>query len=260
MRTTIIGNGTAFQFDRPNTSFLVDCGGRKALIDCGFSVPKRLEEMGLLNEFTDVFVTHKHFDHVGGLEPLLYYREFVSKSDVLVHDLPLFDDRLLAEIIHMKVVTDGTIFVKPTHVEFKQVPYGYFYDPNLIPPAIWVGDCQCVIYMHSWHVCCSSGLFVFFNDRTAHVFTGDTTVSQNIVRLCGQLLDGGYEVVCFHDFSPVESPVHASWELFDFFADLQKDPKFALIPVHWGGDKIEGWVVDSLEAAKCLEKEIRRSL
>jgi phosphoribosyl 1,2-cyclic phosphodiesterase len=79
MATTLhwLGNGSGLNLALNNTSFyLKGAGPRLALVDCGFTVPARLDALGILGQVTDIVITHLHADHVGGLETLasiVYY-------------------------------------------------------------------------------------------------------------------------------------------------------------------------------------------
>jgi ribonuclease BN (tRNA processing enzyme) len=75
---TVLGAGSAFNFDKGNVSYLVESPDGCALIDCGFTVPGALKAMGKLDAVTDVFITHTHSDHIGGIELLAQWRYFVS--------------------------------------------------------------------------------------------------------------------------------------------------------------------------------------
>lgn len=60
-----------------NTSFTVSAGGdRNLLVDCGPSIPTRLMELGLVDDISDILITHCHADHIGGLEMLAFYSYF----------------------------------------------------------------------------------------------------------------------------------------------------------------------------------------
>lgn len=62
-----------------NTSCLVyGAGPRKLLLDCGSTVPLKLFETGLMDEVTDLVLTHLHADHIGGMEILALYTFFIQ--------------------------------------------------------------------------------------------------------------------------------------------------------------------------------------
>lgn len=72
MRVTWHGTGSAWSRKYGNSSALVESateGATRLLIDCGHTVPGRLEETGVnLRDIDAVFISHLHGDHVYGLE------------------------------------------------------------------------------------------------------------------------------------------------------------------------------------------------
>jgi ribonuclease BN (tRNA processing enzyme) len=82
---TQIGNGTAFNPETPNTSFLLK---DFLLIDCGYNVFKELKENFNIEKIKLIAITHNHADHIGSLETLLFYKKFKldtnNKSTVIL--------------------------------------------------------------------------------------------------------------------------------------------------------------------------------
>jgi len=69
----MVGTGSAFAKTYYNTNALITCQNRKLLIDCGFTAPKSLQEMGVaLDQLDGILITHIHADHVGGLEEIAF--------------------------------------------------------------------------------------------------------------------------------------------------------------------------------------------
>lgn len=79
---TCLGHGGAFSpLSIGNTSFLVDHGTRRILVDCGTTVPESLAEIGVdPGSITHCLITHLHQDHCGGLERLLYHRYYINQA------------------------------------------------------------------------------------------------------------------------------------------------------------------------------------
>ncbi len=67
MKLTVLGSGTNFPTQRRfPSSFLLEEGGTKLLLDCGHSTLARLTELGLdPRELDGVFISHFHPDHFG---------------------------------------------------------------------------------------------------------------------------------------------------------------------------------------------------
>lgn len=74
IRLTFLGTGAPRPSrDRHGPAILVEAGDRRLLIDAGPGVRQRVFEAGgfaLLTGITDIFATHLHYDHVGGVADL----------------------------------------------------------------------------------------------------------------------------------------------------------------------------------------------
>jgi ribonuclease BN (tRNA processing enzyme) len=58
-----------------NQSFLIEENDKAMLIDCGTRVPIALHEQGIdVNKITDIYISHAHGDHCGGLEEVAFLR------------------------------------------------------------------------------------------------------------------------------------------------------------------------------------------
>ena len=75
-RVVFLGTGGALNPERYQASMLVQAAGTSFLLDVGggLGVVRRLlacqvDPLGVRH----VFLSHRHLDHVGGLEPLLWY-------------------------------------------------------------------------------------------------------------------------------------------------------------------------------------------
>ena len=67
MKLTVLGSGTNFPTARrASSSFLLEHGGTKILLDCGHSTLARLAELGVdPRELDAIFISHFHPDHFG---------------------------------------------------------------------------------------------------------------------------------------------------------------------------------------------------
>ncbi|MBE9118285.1 MBL fold metallo-hydrolase [Lusitaniella coriacea LEGE 07157] len=72
MKLLFLGSGSAFTVGADNfqsNMLLIDKQGDKLLIDCGSDVRFSLHKAGLsYQDITDIYISHLHADHVGGLE------------------------------------------------------------------------------------------------------------------------------------------------------------------------------------------------
>ena len=74
MKITVLGCGNSFSVKNYNSSFLLEENESKLLIDCGNLNLLALHNAGIdPKDITDIYVSHKHSDHCGGLENMAFY-------------------------------------------------------------------------------------------------------------------------------------------------------------------------------------------
>lgn len=73
-RLTVVGSGTVVpEADRGCSSYAVELGGRRVLLDCGPGTVQGLVRHGVAWErLSDLVITHFHADHVGALPGLMF--------------------------------------------------------------------------------------------------------------------------------------------------------------------------------------------
>lgn len=76
---------------RLRTSVLLETAGRHFLFDCGPDFRYQMLKLGI-SKIDAIFITHEHYDHIGGLEDL--------RPSSLFKNLPVYADALCAE--HLK--------------------------------------------------------------------------------------------------------------------------------------------------------------
>lgn len=75
MKITTVGCGNAFSRKNFNQCFMLEESGRKMFIDFGSKIPDALTHLGIdIKSIDDVYVSHQHADHIGGLEELAFMR------------------------------------------------------------------------------------------------------------------------------------------------------------------------------------------
>ncbi len=78
MRLMFLGTGSAFTLENFQSNMLIEEREERLLIDCGGDVRRSLARQGFSAlDITDVYVSHLHADHIGGLEWLGLFSYFV---------------------------------------------------------------------------------------------------------------------------------------------------------------------------------------
>ena len=75
-----LGVGAAYNYRFNNNSAYFIDNKTLYLFDCGEKICDRILKLGLLENVDNVFcfITHLHSDHVGSLEPLMYYLHYIE--------------------------------------------------------------------------------------------------------------------------------------------------------------------------------------
>lgn len=73
MKLVVLGNCATQTLDHETTSFLLDTGEKKILIDCGPSTVRQLQKAGVSPlDISAIIITHCHADHTAGYPYLLF--------------------------------------------------------------------------------------------------------------------------------------------------------------------------------------------
>jgi ribonuclease BN (tRNA processing enzyme) len=74
MQLTVLGTGTiAFDAKRSCSSYYVEAGGARILMDCGAGTTRRLAELGIdWHSLTHIVISHFHIDHHQDLPSILF--------------------------------------------------------------------------------------------------------------------------------------------------------------------------------------------
>jgi ribonuclease BN (tRNA processing enzyme) len=112
MKLLFLGSGSAFTVGAKNyqaNMLLISEQGNKLLIDCGSDIRFSLYEEGLSYlDITDIFISHLHSDHVGGLE----YIGISSKFDARCQKPNLYLSKDIATQIWHNCLSAGMVSVE----------------------------------------------------------------------------------------------------------------------------------------------------
>lgn len=83
MKIQVIGAGGCFSPEIGNSSIIVwDQSSKGFLIDCGYTVYPYLKSKNLISRIDKIFITHRHGDHIGSLDSLLFHKRYLNKEKV----------------------------------------------------------------------------------------------------------------------------------------------------------------------------------
>lgn len=138
MKLTFLGSGSAFTVGANNyqSNVLVESDiGTKLLIDCGSDIRFSLHDAGYSHlDITDIYISHLHSDHAGGLE----YISFTTKFDPRCERPRLYISKEIANDLWQNTLSGGLGSIQgdvtelETFFEVEKVPRnGYFIWKNI---------------------------------------------------------------------------------------------------------------------------------
>jgi len=223
MKLTFLGSGSAFAKREENyhSNILLESGTSNLLIDAGRTVPEALEDCGYdENSIQNIFITHNHSDHTGGLEHIGFKRYFstfpfgqnipklYSHYSVLED---LWEHNLSAGMKSMQGCVNSLETYFDTH---------YLNDNS----SFSIGDAnidviQTVHVVDNRKIVPSYGLMMWENNKSKIFITGDSQMNPNQMRTFFNKAD-----VIFHDCELANYPasVHAQYHELKTLPDTIK--------------------------------------
>lgn len=206
MKLTFIGSGSAFTVGAGNyhSNMLLENEKHSLLIDCGSDARLALHELGLTyKDIHDVYVSHLHADHVGGLEWLAlstYFDKTCSKPTLFINE------NLVQDLWH-KVLEGGLSSIGNNLSAFfnlKSIAKNEDFRWNNLEMRLF----QTVHVLSGFALLPSYGL-IFTANHCKVVITTDTQFSPHQIRDIYQLAD-----IIFQDCetTAIKSGVHAHYE------------------------------------------------
>lgn len=212
-----LGTGAAFNIDRGNTSAFFKIGSCLYLFDCGEKICDKILDLGLLSGAARVyvFITHLHSDHVGSLEPLLYYTHYFTDIDLRIYYPDADKLHLLLQL--MGISFDFRIFSDFSDVENIRI--------------------ECVAQEH---ISGSYGYFVYTEDER-FFYSGDTSVVN--VRALDELKRGEIDHIYHEVTIATNSMIHT--HISDLEKMIPRDMRNRVILMHIANKETEKAIEDA---------------
>ena len=222
MRLIFLGVGSAFSKRHHQTNVLVELNKTNLLIDCGTTAGKSLTEMGKsFKDIDNIFITHIHADHVGGLEECCFMNKFVY------HRKPnLIIPKKLSKILWNFSLKGGLELTEDTFFDLDD----YFNIIYLKDNATFfvLDEVKFDIFKTS-HVPNK----ICYGLKFGNVFySGDTVYSQELMDIAKE------SEIIFHDGQTFSNPVHTSIKELEGLPEEVK-AKIHLISYDDGFDKVD---------------------
>lgn len=209
MRYKQLGNGGAFNYQMPNSSFLIENNNKYLLFDCGYSVYDKLRRQDAnkeidLKKLNSIYISHMDDDHMGSLKTLLYYQYFVNGITTTVYAHKEVHVMLRNMFSGFNTKKENGEYVFANIMILTEVPHN---NKNFQINGMWVNP------TYTDHHTECYGLYAEVEHESCIYITGDTKALPSIAHdmdLLAQVY--GDRFVMFHDFSNWDnegSQVHA---------------------------------------------------
>jgi Metal-dependent hydrolases of the beta-lactamase superfamily III len=231
-----VGTGSAFSKKNFQTNVLIIKGNDHILIDCGTLCPYALSLYNAsITSVKNVFITHSHADHIGGLEEMALMGRYVSKTK----------PRMVISDYYKKILWEQSLKGGCSYGEYSDGSYMQFEDyfeqikPKLLGNVprpqyeVNIGSINLKMFRtkHIPDGACSWKKS-FFSEG---ILVDDRILFPSDTRFDRELLDwmcGTYPVeYIFHDCQFYTGGVHAS---YDELKTLPEDMKQKMYLCHYG--------------------------
>ena len=238
-----IGVGGAFTERFNHSNLLIIKGKDHLLIDCGHKCPSALIKAGLsITDIENIFITHSHTDHIGGMEQLILMNRYIKKKkpNIIINET-------YQHILWDYSLRGGCAFneenandILTFHDFFNIIRPKYLLDYRRETMEVTIGSINLKIF-RTKHIPNTSnnwlGSFwscgLIIDDRI--MFSGDTRYDEELVTSYDECFN--FELI-FHDCQFYTGGVHAS---LDELINLPLEIKNKMLLYHYG-DNYEDYI------------------
>jgi len=206
MEVQVIGGNGAFDYD--NSSFIIYLNDNKLklLFDCGPNAFHYIKENDL--DIRDVYISHTHFDHIGGLEQLIFYNYFMKGNITRIYCADEVKEELEKILDINRIYDNGELVEKDLYL---------FSD---LSKHLSVSKCYTCEFIKGNHVAKPNyGLLIKANIKALFI-SGDTKACDNIKHRINSIKKEGYKLTVFHDYSEWDNPyknIHCCESDFEYY-------------------------------------------
>jgi len=217
LKVQVIGGNGAFSsdnssfiihLDKDNTKFLLDDenNGLKLLFDCGPNAFHYIKENDL--DIRDVYISHTHFDHIGGLEQLIFYNYFIKGNITRIYCADEVKEELEKILDINRIYDNGELVEKTLYM---------FFD---LTKRLHMSKNYTYEFIKGNHVAKPNyGLLIKANTKALFI-SGDTKACDNIKHRINDIKKEGYKLTVFHDYSEWDNPyknIHCCKSDFEYY-------------------------------------------
>lgn len=182
MQITVVGCGNFDSRLNYNQCFLLEEDGRTMIFDYGYKIPDAIDNLNInIQDIDDVYISHLHADHIGGLEPLGFTRYDWAHKPRHFSDSHVKVPRLIANKHLLDDLWNKSLCGGLDSMEGFDANINTFFEPKPIEPNIpfeWQGwECKLIQQVHIMTGSIISNTFGLLMSKEGHktiYFTADS--------------------------------------------------------------------------------------